>query len=133
MTGVTEKLPLATLPVPSTSFLSDATFDHPGGDALLRFEFTRDGVAFRGGLRFEKVRAYHFRAEGHCTAWHVADAYDTLVEVQDSAWVRELLAAEPAGAWGRWAIRHFMIYVDSFGCLEVAAGAWSWLDEERIR
>jgi len=31
--------------------------------------------------------AYRFRTEGHCTAWHVEDAYDTLVEVERSDWV----------------------------------------------
>lgn len=132
MTKLSEKVALATLPVPSTSFLSDATFEHPGGEALLRFEFERDGVAYRGGLRFEKVRAYRFRAEGHCTSWHVKDVYDTLAEVQDSDWVGELLAAEPAETWGRWEIRHFMIYVDSVGCFEIGAASWSWLEEERI-
>lgn len=59
-----ERLPLASLPVPSTSLLSDAVFEDPGGAAFLRFEFRRDGVAYRGGFRFENVRAYRFRAEG---------------------------------------------------------------------
>jgi hypothetical protein len=36
---VSEKVPLATLPVRSTSFTSDALFEHPGGEARLRFEF----------------------------------------------------------------------------------------------
>lgn len=126
-----EKIALATLPAASTSFLSDATFEHPGGKALLRFEFERDGAAYWGGLRFEKVRAFRFRAEGHCTVWHVEGVYDTLAEVFGSEWVSELLAAEPAETWGRWEIRHFMIYIDSAGCYEVAAESWSWLPEER--
>lgn len=130
MTASSEKRPLATLPVPSTSLLSDATFEHPGGEALLRFEFEREGVASRGGLRFEKVRSYRFCAEGHCTAWHVTDVYDTLAEVQDSEWVDELPAAEPSETSGRWDVHHFMVYIDSVGCFEVAAAAWSWLPEE---
>jgi hypothetical protein len=130
--AVSEKVPLATLPVPSTSFLSDPVFEDLGGDALLRFEFDRDGVAYRGGLRFEKVRAYRFRSEGHCTAWHVEGVYDTLAEVSGSEWVSELLDAESAGSRGRWEIHHFMIYVDSAGCFEVGAASWSWLLEERL-
>jgi hypothetical protein len=129
---VSEKVALATLPVPSTSFTTDPVFEHPGGEALLRFEFERDGVACRGGLRFEKVRAYRFRSEGHCTAWHVEGVYDTLAEVSGSEWVNELLAAEPAETWGRWEIRHFMIYIDSAGCFEVGAASWTWLAEERL-
>lgn len=127
-----KKTALATLPVASTSLLSDATFEHPGGEAFLRFDFERDGMAYRGGLQFVKVRAFRFCAEGHCKAWHVEGAYDTLTEVSGSEWVSELLAAEPAETWGRWEIRHFMIYIDSAGCYEIAAESWSWLPEERL-
>jgi hypothetical protein len=107
-------------------------FEHPGGEAVLRFEFERDGEAYRGALRFQKVRAYRFRAEGHVTLWHVDGTYDTLVEVTGSDWVAELLAAEPAETWGHWKIRHFMIYIDSAGCFEIAAAGWSWDQEERL-
>jgi hypothetical protein len=127
------KVPLAALPVPSTSFLSDAVFEHPGGEAWLTFEFSRDGVAYRGGLGFARVRAFRFRSEGHCTPWHVAGTYDTLAEVVESPWVRELLAAEPTETGGHWDIHHFMIYIDSAGCYEIGAASWSWLTEERIR
>lgn len=127
-----EKIALATLPMASMSLSTDPVFEHPGGEALLRFEFEQGGVTHRGGLRFEKVRAYRFRSEGHCSAWHVEGVYDTLVQVSGSEWVGELLAAEPAETWGRWEIRHFMIYIDSAGCYEVAAGSWSWLPEERL-
>jgi hypothetical protein len=126
------KKALATLPVASTALLSDATLEHPGGEVMLRFEFERDGGVIRSGLRFEKVRAFRFRAEGHCTAWHVEGTYDTLTEVSDSVRVGELLAAEPAEVWGRWEIRHFMIYIDGSGCYEIAAASWSWLPDERL-
>ena len=127
---IMEKLSLATLPVPSTSFTTDPTFIHPGGAAELRFEFERDGETFRGGIRFEKVRAFRFRGESHCTTWHLRGAYDTLVEVSPSEWASELLSAEPSETWGRWEIRHFLIYIDSVGAYEVAAASWSWLAEE---
>jgi hypothetical protein len=126
---VGEKVPVAVLPVPSTSFSSDVVFEHPGGEAVLRFEFERDGAAYRGGLRFEKVRAYRFRSEAHCTAWHVEGVYDTLAEVSSSEWVSELLAADSAD---QWEIHHFMLYVDSAGCYEIGAESWSWLPEERL-
>lgn len=130
---VSKKVPLAVLPVPSTSFATDPVFEHPGGEALVRFEFEREGVPYRGGLRFEKVRAFRFRTEGHCTVWHVESVYDTLAEVSGSKWVAELLATEPAESLGRWEIRHFMIYIDSAGCYEIGAQSWSWLAEERLR
>jgi len=87
---------------------------------------------YRGGARFEKVRAYRFRAEGHCTAWHAGGAYDTVAEVTESDWASELAAAEPAETRGSWEMRHFMIYIDSAGCFEVVAQAWSLVPEERI-
>lgn len=127
-----EKRPLATLPVPSTSFTTDPTFLHPGGTVELRYEFERAGLAFGGGILFERVRAFRFRGESHCTTWHLESAYDTLVEVTESDWVSELLAAEPSETWGRWKIRHFLIYIDSAGAYEVAAASWSWLPEEPV-
>ena len=103
---------------------------HPGGSAELRIEFDRNGLIVRSGLRFMRVRAFRFRAEGHCTRWHVEGTYDTLVEVEQSDWVGELLAAEPSETWGRWKIRHFLIYLDGAGAYEVAAEDVEWLPEE---
>ena len=40
-------------------------------------------------------------------------------------------AADNPSTLGHWEIHHFMIYVDSAGCYEVAAASWSWLPEER--
>jgi hypothetical protein len=97
----------------------------------LRCTYERNGGLFSGGIRFRRVRAYRFRAEGHVTAWHVEDTYDTLVEVSPSEWVAELLAAEPSQTGGQWSIRHFMIFIDGSGAYEVAAGEYEWLPEER--
>lgn len=102
----------------------------PGGDAELRYTYERNGTMFAGGLRFMGVRAYRFRAEGHCTPWHGEGAYDTLVEVMPSEWAAELLAAEPSETWGKWVIRHFLIFVDGSGAYEVAAENCEWLTEE---
>lgn len=129
MVAAVEKKPLITLPVASTAFEKDPEFVHPGGFAELRFEFARDRVRVRSGLRFNRVRAFRFRSEGHCTSWHVQGTYDTLVEVQPSAWVTELLEAEPSETWGHWQIRHFLIYLDGAGAYEVAAEAVALLAE----
>lgn len=118
-------------PLPS-AFTEDVLFTHPGGEAELRCTYERKGSLFAGGLRFEGVRAYRFRAESHCTPWHVEAAYDTLVEVEQSDWVRGLLAAEPTGALAPWQIKHFLIYVDGSGAYEVAAGRCEWLPEVAV-
>ena len=58
--------------------------------------------------------------------------YDTIAEVEQSDWISELFAAEPPETWGSWEMHHFMLYVDSAGCYEVAAASWSMAPEERI-
>jgi hypothetical protein len=115
---------------PSTAITSDVVAVLEGGDLTLRFQFDRDGALIESGLVFSKVRAHQWRAESHCTAWHIEGAYDTIVEVENSTWVNELLIAEPAETWGRWVIRHFMLFLDSAGCFEVAAESWALLPEE---
>lgn len=124
------KFPLGELPVASTSFGSDVDVEMGGGAVTLRFTFPRDGVDYRGGVRFEKLRAYRWRAESYCTAWHIEGAYDTIAEVEESQWVAELVAAEPEHRRGFWAMRHFMLYVDSAGCFEAVAASWALLPEE---
>ncbi|MES2934502.1 MAG: hypothetical protein V4805_13560 [Pseudomonadota bacterium] len=116
-----KKTPLFSLPSSSTDaihspFLSDQdeglllsmTCDDNGSDRFIR-------------LRFLKPRAFRKREETYCTTWHVKDTYDTVCEVSDSDWVEEL-RRDAVPEWrDRWVLRHFIIYVDSFGCLEVIA------------
>lgn len=126
------KVPLGELPVASTSFISDVDVEVSGGALTLRFTFPRDGVPYRGGVRFEKVRAYRWLTESLCTAWNIEGAYDTIAEVEKSDWVEELQAAEPEHHRGFWTMRHFMLYVDSAGCFEAVADSWAELEEEPV-
>lgn len=129
MNAVGSKRVIGPLSPPPSAYTEDVVFTHPGGDAELRCIYERNGAMFAGGLRFLRVRAYRFRAEGHCTPWHVEDAYDALVEVEQSEWIGELLAAEPSETWGQRKLRHFLIYVDGAGAYEVAAADVEWLPE----
>jgi hypothetical protein len=56
----------------------------------------------------------------YCTAWHYENSYDTVTVVDESPWVAELEAAA-GGAGGVPAGRHFVLTIDSWGCLEVVA------------
>ena len=127
-----EKHAVGPLSPPPSAFTEEVVFTHLGGGAELRCTYEREGSMYAGGLQFERVRASRYRAEGHCTPWHIEDAYDTLVEVTDSAWVRELLDAEPRGAQGAWTIRHFLIFIDGSGAYEVAAESCAWLPEQPV-
>lgn len=131
MAGV--KVPLGQIPVPSPDITRVETV-HRDGTLTIRFEFFRDGGMWRGGVVFPGVRAIAWRAEGHCTSWHIQGAYDTIAEVTDSGWIDELHKAEQPESWrvGGWMIHHFMLYLDSEGCYEVAAESWTLLPEEYI-
>jgi len=120
---------LGPLSAPPSAFTRDVVFVHPDGTAELRCTYERNGSMYAGGLRFERVRAYRFVAESHCTAWHVEGAYDALVEVEQSVWIAELVAAEQGESQVRWKMRHFLIYIDGSGAYEVAAEQCAWLVE----
>lgn len=71
------------------------------------------------------------RTEIYCTSWHVKDTYDTVCEIMESDWVAEL-RRDAVSEWrDYWIMRHFIIYVDSFGCLEVIAESASLTDHAR--
>lgn len=125
------KVPLGEITTPSTAITSGVMMVHEGSSFLLYFEFDRDGVIYRSGVRFNTVRAIRWRAEGHCTVWHIDGIYDTIAEVEDSPWVEELRRPRSAQMWG-WIIRHLVVYFDSFGCFEAAAGSWELLPDELV-
>jgi hypothetical protein len=112
------------LPVPSTSLDGAVEVRDLDAGVTISFDFWRDGKKHRGAIEFRKVRAYRFRAEIHCTAEQVEDAYDTLVEVKESSWAAEIRADTEPRWRNTWVLRHFMIYFDSDGCYELLADAW---------
>jgi hypothetical protein len=121
---VNSKTPLHTLPVPSTSFTTEAHFDGRGTSPAIRFGYCKDGVEYRGAIRFDKLSAMRKRAERCCRAWHIEGAYDTLVEIEGSSWVEEI-RADTAKQWRNdRQTHHYMIYLDSVGCFEVIAESW---------
>lgn len=121
------KKPLCQVPVPSTEF--EGTTRLSGN--ILHFQYCRNGVLYRSGIRFTQMPATRTRAERCCTAWHIENAYDTLVEVEGSSWVEEIRADTTEQWRGKWEMHHFMIYLDSAGCFEVIAASWEVLPEEQ--
>jgi hypothetical protein len=121
------KKALHTISVPSTSFTTEAYWDGRGAYPAIRFAYVKDGLEIQDGIKFDSVCAMRKRAERSCTPWHIQDAYDTLVEVEDSAWVEEV-RADTAERWRyKWEMHHYMIYLDSVGCFEVIADSWAAL------
>ena len=115
------KQELLVLPFPSTALMRDPILRLEGGDVVLPMVFDDGGRKRSACLRFVKQRALRKRSEIYCTVWHIEGAYDTVCEVHDSDWVAELRRDAVPDWRDRWVMRHFIIYVDSFGCLEVVA------------
>lgn len=119
---------LAELPIPSTTLTSEVDLRHDGGSLTLTYEYhdLDKDVRRRGGLGFKRVRAYKYRAETHCTEWHV-QAYDSMMEVLGSEWSQDLEAVSAEDGYSYGKLHHFMIYIDSMGCYEVLGRGWRFL------
>jgi hypothetical protein len=109
------------LPFPSSSLVRDASLRTQGSDLVVDLDFDDEGRVVSSMLCFTKQRAFRYRAETLCTGWHVAGTYDNVCEIEDSTWVEEL-RGDAVPEWrDYWTLRHFMVYIDGFGCLEVVA------------
>lgn len=123
-TGRHTVLPRAVPPeTTDTSLQSDA------GGFTLWFEDGRPGGR-RTGIRFEGVRAYRYRAEGHCTGWHTGGMVDALVEADCSEWVEELRAIGMGHNSGHWEMHHYILCPHDSGSYEVVAKSWACVPDE---
>jgi hypothetical protein len=116
-----KKNPLFSLPYPSTSAIAGPSYiEHEKGLAV-SLKFDEDGLDKFATILFVKPRAMRQRDEIYCTPWHVDQTYDTVCEVEMSQWVEEL-RGDAVEEWRNyWVLRHFIVYIDSFGCLEVVS------------
>lgn len=109
------------LPWPSSSLVGQPIISANAGDLHLVMQFVAGGRARRMRLIFARQRAFRKRATVHCARWHVEGTLDTVCEVRNSDWTAELCEATSAAWRNRWVMRHFMIYLDNYGCIEVVA------------
>lgn len=72
------------------------------------------GVKFK--LHFNVVLCYRYTSERFTK--HLYDSYDTLVEIEDSDWLKELKQLNEDDL-NFWKPRHFAIYLDSVGLYEI--------------
>lgn len=125
-----EKHQLFALPFPSTTIEGGGPMlCTDRADLVLSMSFNYEGRSGSVALRFVKQRAIRKRSEIYCTSFHVKDCYDTVCEIPESSWVAELRADTVCGWADRWVMRHFIVYIDSFGCLEVVAESAVLIDE----
>ena len=97
---------------------------------LLRYDYIRDRVRYRSGIRFTGVAATRTREERCSTAWH-SHAYARLVEVENSAWAREIRADTDERWRDYWQMHHYMFYLKDDGAFELIADSWEVLPEEK--
>jgi hypothetical protein len=121
---MSSKIALYKVPVPSTAFTTEAYLEGKGPRPAVRFTYKANGEEQQGQISFSKVAAMRKRAERCCTPWHIDGAYDTLVEIDESSWVKEVRADTQALWRDKWPMHHYMIYLDSVGCFEVIAESW---------
>lgn len=78
-----------------SAYTENVRANFQNGNFELRYSFERSGQLIEGGIRLKSVVAFKFQTESACTAWHVKDAYDALVEVAPSQWLTEITEAAP--------------------------------------
>jgi len=120
------KKKLYEIALPSTELIPDPVFVRDS----IRFEYHRDGVRFKSGISFIRMAAMRRRAERCSTAWHIEEAYDTLVQVEESSWADEIRRDTSPDKRDSQRYNHYLIYLDSVGAFEVIADSWLALPEE---
>jgi hypothetical protein len=51
--------------------------------------------------------------------------------VENSSWVEEMRADTNEQSRDKWAMHHYLIYLDSVGCFEAIAESWSALPDDK--
>jgi hypothetical protein len=111
--------------------ISSHYFDHAEYCSdILHYEYLSESSVVRGGIRFERVPTYRFRAERCMELWQY-DASDKLVEVEDSEWVRQIRADTDRVIRDREIMNHYAIYLQIGGTYEVIARSFEVLPEEK--
>ena len=109
-------------PVPSTCIADGGVnLIYPGGDALLLFDYygeEKNDAVFNSGIMFDAVQAHRHTTEKFIKS--LLGAYDSLVEITDSEWVKELREINNEIA-DYWNIKHYAIFLDSNGLFEFIA------------
>lgn len=113
-------------PVPSTT-IGDTKLIYNGCDEWLLFDYydgSKDEI-LNSGIVFDAVQAHRHSCELFTPSW--MDAYDYLVEVVDSEWVKQLEQINKEIA-DFWKIKHYAIYLKSNGLFEFIARGYEILN-----
>lgn len=119
------------LPGSSFNCVSDATIQVLGAVIILRFDYFKiKSDAYRSAILFEDAITYRYRSQNCCTIWHIEDANDCVVEVTESEWLVQQISEMHVRHRDSVSAKHFLIWLDSFGCFEALADSFHVLDEQ---
>ena len=87
--------------------------------ARLRYDFYTDaGEHSWGEVLFRRVLAFRYVSYDSISDEELLDAYDRVVAVQDSEWLRQVYPRRP---WDGLELKHYRMFFDSNGCYECVA------------
>lgn len=107
-----------------TGSVLDAELTHRAGSILFRLTVDIDGRSEVGSLQFLSPRSYRWRAEVHCTGYHVTDCFLALCRVENSDWAEEIKRQTRDGWKDQWKLEHFIFFVPDFSSFEVLCEGW---------
>lgn len=124
---------LHELPVPSSSFTRGPTLIAlPKRECELAFYIECDDGDRKAGLLFKGVEAYKCTHLPARTKAMIDAAYDRLVVIQSSAWLREIEESAALFYSSRHGpmpeLQHYMICFDSGPCYEFICASFTTLD-----
>lgn len=110
------------LPVLSTCLYDNGVnLYYAKANATLTFDYydqNDNDQVYNGGIFFETVLCHRHSSERFTKS--LMNAYDTLVEIKDSQWLKELKGLNETD-YGFWKLKHFAIYFDGYGLYEFIA------------
>lgn len=120
---------LWVFPVPSSAIAEgDVQLIYPGDNAWLLFDYydvNGNGAVFNSGILFHTPEAIRHRSE--MFSINLMDAYDRLVEIEDSDWVAGFRLINRQAA-DYWKLKHYAIFLKSYGLYEFLASDFTILD-----
>lgn len=123
---------LWTFPVPSTNIATKVLMTYDGANVDLKYDYfdeEQNSKTYNGGIKFISAVAFRHSDEKFTRPEFIRSGYDTLIDVRDSHWLKELTDLNREFTSNR-NLRHFAIYLDSYGLYEVIAGSYQFLEEQ---
>jgi hypothetical protein len=108
--------------LPSTAETEEGPLlTHRPGEVEIRYDLEGDAGIVWVTLRFVMAFAVRFTPDAACTEMMIK-AYSKICELTDSEWLRELRErGQSHGLVVSASLRHFVVYLDHYGCFEVVA------------